>query len=1487
VVADRVRFELFSNASQPPPPSPRSSDEPAEVSPLPPPSSSKPPHLRRNAAGVQLLSPHLQSQIFPGDPPPGPPQSVIDISLKHLADNELYPEGAAVLPEINFDLPPLQGKNIRDHFYKLGEEAAQPYLGLARKFAENPIPDMPTTWNADGPGWIRYNSDGSVTPVEDLGGEEMICFDVEVLYKISPFPVMATAATPRHWYSWLSPSIFEADRSADEPISADTGPPQQESRKDIPRDLIPFTKSQSSEPALVVGHNVGFDRARVKDEYHVELTNNRWLDTLSLHVATKGITSTQRPVWMKRKKELKQEKEIGEETEHLIRESGDSPSAVIDAEPEVAEQKRWEDVTSSNSLAEVYRLHYGGKMDKTVRSRFGDESIKSASQLRPELQTLLEYCAEDVRVTHAVLQKTLPLFLASCPHPASFAGALGMGNPFLPINKAWKEYIQRAEMKYRQLEGGIKGILWELAYRLKERGHVPGDPWSEQLDWTLKAPRWNDDEVRGSYMKEEGKAGIQASPAESASGGKSDDVDAEAPAEPKAQEGQVIPPMPTEPEALETEAVKEVTSSSEPPTSSAAEVPPAGSSKSESPVENEIASDDESFRFLPGHESIPRWLKESETMLKILPTNALWDPLPLITRVTFHGFPVVESAEHRWIVQVPKTESHTLAEHKLEGPLTLSRPKEDKVLVEQSEDYDFFKLGLSGSPRVSSVYSKRIKKLWTSGVLASAYPELTSELSRSVDRIHLQAEIQKAVKDLVETGRDTTWARSLTWDLVDRPARTALAMSPSGSRPLPPSPKSARSSKSTSTKKMIDQSTMWPKWFHDLAPLPSKGLPVGELDLTVKKRVVPTLLRLSWKGFPLYHAPSTGWVFRVPKSEVEKNRHLIKTEVTDSKFQNDLDGVYCKLPHASGDEANVGNPLSKNFMRYVESGDLASSVATRPGDDQIASAAADAVSMNAQCSYWISARERIMAQMDVYHQDVGGLGLPAEQEKAEDLGMILPQVLTMGTVTRRAMESTWLTASNAKKNRVGSEVKAMIRAPPGYAIVGADVDSEELWIASVMGDAQFAMHGASAIGWMTLEGTKSAGTDLHSKTAKILKTKRDNAKVFNYSRIYGAGMKHAVQLLLQNDPTLNSLQAEELAQALYQSTKGVKTFTQNAYNKRARKLTGPRSIWHGGSESYLFNMLESIASSPTPRTPALGCGVTDALRKKYLSEGRSGQGDYLPSRINWVVQSSGVDYLHLLIVSMDYLIRRYSINARYMISVHDELRYMVKEDDKYRAALALQIANIWTRALFCYNLGINDLPQGVAFFSLVDIDNVFRKEVDMTCVTPSQPEPLPPGESIDIMSLLDLTQGKLGEGKAINLEHPGAPSAEQTNFFGDLSSKDHLAYLEAQASRGTSGALAYLASKNNLSIRRDHDRDDWTERHPGVDLNAVYAEVKAKTIPKGRKQPANPSVTDRTKPATKKKNTAALNDQQSTAEHRGAPAPGSTHEEEEPKRATG
>jgi len=191
----------------------------------------------------------------------------------------------------------------------------------------------------------------------------------------------------------------------------------------------------------------------------------------------------------------------------------------------------------------------------------------------------------------------------------------------------------------------------------------------------------------------------------------------------------------------------------------------------------------------------------------------------------------------------------------------------------------------------------------------------------------------------------------------------------------------------------------------------------------------------------------------------------------------------------------------------------------------------------------------------------------------------------------------------------------------------------------------------------------------------------------------------------------------------------------------------------------VFNKLEEIALSDRPQTPALGCGITHALSKEYLAPGFGT--DYMTSRINWVVQSSGVDYLHLLIVSMEHLIKRYDIKARYLISVHDELRYLVKEEDKYRASLALQIANLWTRCLFSYRLGMDDLPQGVAFFSAVDVDWVLRKEVDLPCVTPSQPDPIAPGESLNIAQVLEKTYGGSlwRDGRPMELESRGTSDA--------------------------------------------------------------------------------------------------------------------------------
>lgn len=880
---------------------------------------------------------------------------------------------------VAFDLPPLQGSSLDEHFHRLGAEASEPYASLAHQFSRANPPPRPRKW-ARKSGWTKYHPDGTAESVA-APDEEAITFDTEVMWKETSFPAMACAVSATAWYSWLSPWLLG------------------ESKSD--RHLIPL--GDSSKPRIIVGHNIGYDRARVQDEYDLEQTKNFFLDTMSLHVAVNGMCSRQRPTWMKHNKARGLRDEIanskdGAELHGLL------TSQNFDDE----EESLWIGRSSINSLRDVAKFHCGVTIDKARRDDFG---TLNREQVLDKYDELLDYCAADVHITHRVYQKVFPAFVETCPHPVSFAALRHLSTEILPINETWKEYIQRAEATYAKALEGVSERLRALTERALEIKEDPSkyanDPWLSQLDWS----------------------------------------------------GQEI---------------------------------------------------------------------------KMTKPNK-------------------------------KGESRPVKRQKLPGK---------------------------------------------------------------------------------------------------------------------------------------------PNWYKDLF-LSAKD----PMNLTVRTRVAPLLLRMAWDGHPLVWSDKHGWTFKVPNAEREKylTKAMVECDMSEEEnavLRNDAANRYFKLPHKDGPSARCANPLAKGYLSHFEKGTLHSEY----------SYAKEALEMNASCSYWISARERIKTQIAVYRNEVSDSG------KKDKVGFILPQLIPMGTITRRAVENTWLTASNAKKNRVGSELKSMIKAPPGYCFVGADVDSQELWIASLMGDAQLRMHGANALGFMTLEGSKAAGTDLHSRTAQILNISRNDAKVFNYGRIYGAGLNFAGTLLKQFNPQLTSEETSATAGTLYARTKGQRTL---------RKLLNKRSFWRGGTESLVFNTLEDFAEQDKPRTPVLGAGITEALLRRFVSKG-----EFMTSRVNWAIQSSGVDYLHLLIVSMEYLARRYDIKARLAITVHDEIRYLVREEDKYRAAMALQVANVWTRAMFAEQVGIEDLPQSCAYFSAVDIDSVLRKEVDMDCITPSHPDAIPPGQSLDIEALL-------------------------------------------------------------------------------------------------------------------------------------------------------
>ncbi|XP_015431348.1 PREDICTED: LOW QUALITY PROTEIN: DNA polymerase subunit gamma-1, mitochondrial [Dufourea novaeangliae] len=605
----------------------------------------------------------------------------------------------------------------------------------------------------------------------------------------------------------------------------------------------------------------------------------------------------------------------------------------------------------------------------------------------------------------------------------------------------------------------------------------------------------------------------------------------------------------------------------------------------------------------------------------------------------------------------------------------------------------------------------------------------------------------------------------------------------------------------------------YPAWYRKLcAKLNDKNWEPGPQYISTSMQIVPKLLNLTWECYPLHYIRDKGWGILVPFNDdldaetkvplkqllaqcplpqmehsTEETEYLISTldktvemnlhkqdfwYFKKKKKKSDFDisklykgtAVWCdeiidnccyflKLPHKDGGTSNVGNPLAKDFLNKFSENILAG----------LDSSASEVLKIAKMISYWRNNRDRIMSQFVVWFSNSCLPNTMNNTKKSLCYGAIIPLVVVCGTLTRRAVESTWMTASNGHIDRVGSELRAMIQAPPGYNIIGADVDSQELWISSMLGDANYKnIQGGTPFGWMTLIGTKSNETDMHSVTAKAIGISRNQAKIINYARIYGAGQKFAERLLKQFNPNMTNAEAASKSRKMFAMTKGKRLYRlkpeyineeildkeYSAYEaSRTAKLFGKtlsemfsNSKWTGGSESAMFNRLEEIANSEHPVTPFLNSRLTRALENETSSK-------YLPTKVNWVVQSGAVDFLHLMLVSMKWLMKD---NIRFCLSFHDEVRYMVPSEYKYNAALAMHVTNLMTRCFCASRLGMKDLPMSVAFFTSVEVDTVLRKESKDDCRTPSNPHGLkseydvPLGESLDIWETIRKSEGSFG-----------------------------------------------------------------------------------------------------------------------------------------------
>lgn len=210
---------------------------------------------RLSPLGIQMLGKSLYEQVF-GREGPGPSQEAVDRSIEHLTRHGLWGRHVKALPDVEIELPRLLGDNISDHFVKMAESQLKGYAPLINSLLDRGLPAPPTHWNYQA-GWTRYDAHGIPTLVPSPNDRALI-LDVEVCVREGHAPTLAVAASSNGWYSWVSERLVKGhDYLLGSKVTAE--------------DLIPLGVDDTME-RLIVGHNVSYDRARIKEQYSIKVS---------------------------------------------------------------------------------------------------------------------------------------------------------------------------------------------------------------------------------------------------------------------------------------------------------------------------------------------------------------------------------------------------------------------------------------------------------------------------------------------------------------------------------------------------------------------------------------------------------------------------------------------------------------------------------------------------------------------------------------------------------------------------------------------------------------------------------------------------------------------------------------------------------------------------------------------------------------------------------------------------------------------------------------------------------------------------------------------------------------------------------------------------------------------------------------------------------------------------------------------------------------
>ena len=206
-------------------------------------------------------------------------------------------------------------------------------------------------------------------------------------------------------------------------------------------------------------------------------------------------------------------------------------------------------------------------------------------------------------------------------------------------------------------------------------------------------------------------------------------------------------------------------------------------------------------------------------------------------------------------------------------------------------------------------------------------------------------------------------------------------------------------------------------------------------------------------------------------------------------------------------------------------------------------------------------------------------------------------------------------------------------APPGFKIVGADFDQQELYIlASVSGDPAMLDAIANGVDLHALAAKKVFGLDCElDEVKKLHPEKRKQVKAVQFGILYGSGAESLAKKL-----SLSLQAAKELIKGYFQVFPNVKSFIDKTHKFAVKN-------------GYLVDVFGRRRFFPdAQRTKKSEFGLLrDALREAQ----------------NFPIQGAAATITKLAMIKCHNHIREFHPRIQMILSLHDELQFEVPDDE--------------------------------------------------------------------------------------------------------------------------------------------------------------------------------------------------------------------------------